>query len=67
MDVDGQYVSVGVVAFVGGEGGFDSRDLARLEPTASVDDLALSIQDDGVEQPVFLDVGGEGFEIFLVE
>ncbi|WP_456302509.1 hypothetical protein [Streptomyces niveus] len=66
MDIDGQDIAVDVVPFVGGEGGFDAGDLACLQAASAVDDQAASVHDDGVQQPVFLDVLGEGLEVFLV-
>ena len=66
MDVRRQYVAVRVVAFVRGERGFNTGDLACLQAASSVDDLAASVENDRVEQPVFLDVGREGLEVLLV-
>ena len=67
MDIGGQDVAVRVVAFVRGEGGFDAGKLTRLQAAASVDDLAAPVENDGVQQPVFLDVVGESLEVILVE
>ncbi|AKA08998.1 hypothetical protein SAZ_32840 [Streptomyces noursei ZPM] len=67
MDVRRQGVTVRVVTFVRGVRGFDAGDLARLQTVASVDDAAVAVEHDGVQQAVFLNVVGEGLEVLLVE
>lgn len=67
MDVRRQGVTVRVVAFVRGVRGLDAGDLARLQTVASVDDAAVAVEHDGVQQAVFLKVVGEGLEVLLVE
>lgn len=67
MDVGGQGVSARVVAVVGGVGGFDAGDGACLQAVAAVDDPAVTVEDDGVQEAVRPDVVGEGVEIVLVE
>ncbi|MHB0960104.1 MAG: hypothetical protein ACYC1V_27240 [Pirellulaceae bacterium] len=44
--------------------GLDSSDLAGLVAVSPVQDLSL-VQDDSVEQPFFLDVGGKVVEFLL--
>ncbi|WP_443055728.1 hypothetical protein [Streptomyces sp. NBC_00690] len=67
VDVRGQGVGAGVVTVVGGVCGFDAGDLACLEAVASVDDPAVGVEDDGMQETLCPDVVGEGVEVLLVE
>ncbi|GAU70739.1 hypothetical protein SSP35_22_00420 [Streptomyces sp. NBRC 110611] len=66
MDVRRQGVAVGV-AFVRGVRGLDTGDLASLQAVAPVDDPAVLVEDDRVQQSVVFDVVGESSEVVLVE
>lgn len=66
VDVRRQGVAVGV-AFVRGVRGLDTGDLASLQAVAPVDDPAVLVEDDRVQQSVVFDVVGESSEVVLVE
>ncbi|MFJ9900725.1 hypothetical protein ACIQPR_46115 [Streptomyces sp. NPDC091280] len=67
LEVDGQDIDVGVVALEGVEGRVGADAFARREPAASVEDASLTVEDDGLQKPVLLDVVGEGGQTVLVE
>ncbi|WP_455771791.1 hypothetical protein [Streptomyces niveus] len=66
-EVDGKDVSIGGVALVGDEVRFDRGEFTRFQPSASVEEESLTVEDDRLVKAVLPDVVGEGVEVVLVE
>ncbi|WP_456243417.1 hypothetical protein [Streptomyces ureilyticus] len=66
-EIDRQDVDVGGVALKGDEDRFGAGAFACGEPGAPVEDAPLAVEDDGLKEPVLLDVVGEGGQFVLVE
>ncbi|WP_446459305.1 hypothetical protein [Streptomyces niveus] len=66
-EVDGKDVGIGGVALIGDEVRFDGGEFTRFEPSASVEEESLTVENDGLVKAVLPDVVGEGVEVVLVE
>lgn len=66
-EVHGQDIDVRCITLVGDEVGFEARAFARDESAASVEDTSLTVENDGLQKAVLLDVVGQSGQVVLVE